>query len=307
MKPALHALVLVLALAAPLAAASGGGSTSSQSLRLARGARAVSLGGAYTALASGAEAMAWNPAGMNSVRALQATASHLSYIEGISDDTLQIALPIYGMGAWGLGLDYLYASDQGYDNWGAETGAFNIYDFSAQVGLSLELPWDMHLGAVYKTLRQGYGAQHSMGSAFDFGWQWKGLFKRLDLGAVMGNLGTPMALGKGFGILPVTYKVGAVLNLTDSWLFSADFDHQAADFFNKVRLGTELNAKAGSFRLSGRGGYVIGPEQDLGGLAGMALGVGVGRGKWQLDYAWQPLGDLGTTHRVSATFSSWMY
>ena len=314
MKPALRliaCMALLLTLASPAAAAASNSNwtsaSSGQSLRLARGARAAGLGDAYTALASGAESLAWNPAGMNSVRALQMSASHLSYLEGIADDTLQVALPIYGLGAWGIGLDYLYTGDEGYDNWGKSTGDFSVFDFSAQIGVALELPADLWLGAVYKTLRQGYGYQFSMGSSFDVGLQWRGLFKRLDLGLLAANLGTPTALGQTFGPLPVTFKGGAALHLTDAWLLSADFDHQMVDYVNKVHTGTEVTIPAGPMTLLARGGYTFGPQQQLGDLSGLAAGLGVQFGAWTVDYAWQPLGDLGQTHRVSLTWSSWVH
>jgi len=300
-------LFLALALlAAPLAADNnGGGLSASNSLRIPRSARAVGLGEAYTAVVEGSEAMTWNPAGMNSIRDLQASASHLAYAQGISVDGLQVAMPIYGTGAWGLGLDYLYASDQGYDNWGNPTGDFSLFDFSAQVALSFELPWDMHLGGDYKILRQGYGTQFAMGSAFDLGLQWKDLFKHLDLGFVAQNLGTPMALGQGFGNLPITWRGGAALHLTQNWLLSADYDYQAVDYFGKGHFGTELTLPVGNFTAAVRGGYSITPAQALGGLTGLAVGAGLGYGRFQVDYAWQPLGDLGDTHRVSLTYSSW--
>lgn len=307
MRPVRLVLAAALLLGALPLEALAGGTTASQSLRLARGARAAGLADAYSALAEGSAAMAWNPAGMNSVRALEAAASHLSYLDGIAVDTLQVVLPIYGLGAWGLGLDYLYAGDQGYDNWGEPTGEFGVFDFTWSLGFSLELPRDMHLGAVYKALRQGYGGQMSMGSGFDLGWQWKGLFgQRLDLAAVGANLGTPMALGQNFSPLPITWKLGAALRPLEAWTLSADFDHQPVDHVNKWHLGSEVRRRAGDYRLAARGGYTLGPQQELGGLTGLAVGAGLGLRQWQLDYAWQPLGDLGSTHRVSVTYQSWV-
>lgn len=304
----MKALRIALALAcfaAPALAEQVTGGSASQSLRLPRGARAVGLGEAYVSLASGSDALAWNPAGMNSVRALQASIDHLTYVQGVGLDSLALALPIYGLGAWGLGFDYLYASDQGYDNWGNPTGDFSLFDFSAKIAVSFELPWDMNLGGSYKILRQGYDTQFSMGSAFDFGWQWKGLFKRLDLGLAAQNLGTPMALGQGFGQLPVTLRAGGALHVTDSLLLSADFDQQAVDFYNKGHFGLEYSAALGDFNTSLRAGYSVTPAQALGGLTGLALGAGVEWGKYKVDYAWAPMGDLGDTHRLSLTYSSW--
>jgi hypothetical protein len=302
-------LFLLLAawlLAVPAFAATGGGQSGSQSLRLLRGARAAGLGGAYVAVASGVDSMQWNPAGLNQLRALQAGAGHLSWLDGVSDDYLQIGMPIYGLGAWGFAMDYLYAQDTAYDNWGNAGETFNVFDFSAQLAMSVELPWDMHVGAVYKTLRQGYGSQFAMGSALDLGWQWRDLFKRLDLGVTMQNIGTPMALGSNFAVLPITYKAGAALHLTPQWLVAVDFDHQPIDFFNKWHAGTEYATKVGDWTVAGRGGYTLGPEQDQGSLAGLAMGFGFGTGKWMMDYAFTPQGDLGQAHRVSLTWSSWL-
>jgi hypothetical protein len=304
MRRALIALLLCLPLAA--FAAVGGGSSASQSFRLPRGARAVGLGGAYTALASGANALAWNPAGLNTVRDIQIAASHLGYIQDINDDTLQLAQPIYGLGAWGLGVDYLYTSEQGYDNWGNATDAFNVFDFSAQLGFSLELPGDLWAGAVYKILRQGYANQFSMGSAFDLGLQRRALWGRLDLGFAAQNLGTPMGLGRGFGLLPITLRSGAALHLTKRWLISVDWDAQVVDYVNKVHAGSEFLWPAGAWTLAARGGWTAGPQSELGGLTGLSVGLGVQRGAFAVDYAWEPLGDLGSAHRLSLTWSRWL-
>jgi hypothetical protein len=41
---------------------------------------------------------------------------------------------------------------------------------------------------------------------------------------------------------------------------------------------------------------------DLGGLSNFSAGFGFRRNLFSLDYAFVPLGDLGTTHRVSLNF-----
>ena len=129
--------------------------------------------------------------------------------------------------------------------------------------------------------------------------------ERLDLGLVAANLGTPMALGNSFGVLPITFRGGLALHLTELWLISSDYEYQPVDSFSKVHVGSELGVQAGPATVFARVGYSLGPEQDLGGSTGLAAGGGVEWGSFAVDYAWQPLGDLGTTHRVSLTFSSW--
>ncbi len=306
-RKALFAVLTTLALASTSPAATGGGAAGTQGLKLARGARPAGMGDAYLAVASGADSILWNAAGLDQLRDLQANAGHLAYLDGVADDYLLVGRPIFGFGAWGLGMNYLYASDQAYDNWGNPGDAFNVFDFSAQVALAIEPMEDLHVGAVYKILRQGYQSQFSMGSGVDLGVQWRDLWKRLDLAAGLFNAGTPVALGTNYAPLPLTLKAGAALHLTQDWLVAVDYDHQPIDFFNKWHFGTELGNKFGGVQAFVRLGYTLGPEQDLGSLAGFSTGLGVALGAWQVDYAYAPQGDLGNAQRLSLTWSSWWF
>ncbi len=80
------------------------------------------MGGAYAAVASGADSVLREiPAGMDQLpRPAAANIGHLAYLDGVGDDYLEVARPIYGLGAWGFGANYLYTltQDQGYDNFG---------------------------------------------------------------------------------------------------------------------------------------------------------------------------------------------
>ncbi|MGH7442197.1 MAG: hypothetical protein ACREKE_05920, partial [bacterium] len=95
-----------------LCAYEGAAGTSGQALLMQLDARAVGMGSAYTAVASGADSLDWNPAGMDQLRAPQAEAGHLAWVQDVNDEYINTAFPIYGIGAWGLGLSYLYTQDQ---------------------------------------------------------------------------------------------------------------------------------------------------------------------------------------------------
>lgn len=314
MKRARTFVIALLAGTAIVAQAStGGGAAGTQSFKLSRGARPTGMGGAYVAVASGADSILWNAAGLNQLRDLQANIGHLSYLDGITDDYIQIGRPIYGFGAWGLGINYLYATDDAYDNWGNALGSFNNFDFSAQLAGAIEVMEDLNVGGVYKILNQGYAAngpvaqQFSMGSGIDLGVQYRNLWKRLDLGAGLYNMGTPVAQGKNYAPLPFTAKAGLALHLVEGWILAVDYEHQPIDFFNKWHVGTEVAYPVGAFQTFARLGYILGPEQDLGSISGLSTGLGLGLGSWQLDYAFVAQGDLGNTHRVSVTWSSWLF
>lgn len=76
----------------------------------------------------------------------------------------------------------------------------------------------------------------------------------------------------------------------------------------KISLGAEYANISPNTEFAVRVGYKIGNEiQDLDSLAGFTTGVGAaivsGLIKYQVDYAFVPYGDLGTTHRASLTLS----
>jgi hypothetical protein len=309
--------ILAAALAGALAAgslqaASGDGNLQSaaSSLLLPLDARAVAMGGAYVAVAGGADAMAWNPSGLNQLRAPQAELGHLSWVQGVNDEFINVAFPIYGLGAWGLGATYLYTQDEYVDMYGRDLNqSFTDFDFSLKGAFALQLPDDMAIGLEYKTLRQGYGAsqsqggEYNMGSAFDLGWQWHDVIKNLDLGAAVQNVGTPMALGTTGFNLPIDLNVGFAEHITRLTTLAFDEEYQAIDNYNFLHVGLESGLRAGDWTVFARCGYTSGPTQDQGQYAGLAAGLGAAFGSWQVDYAFAPQGDLGQSQRITLTWN----
>jgi len=299
------AIVLALGWAGNLRATDGSDGVAMQSLLLPLEARAVGMGSAYVAVASGADSLSWNPAGMNQLSVAQAQAGHLAWVEGVNDEYLDVAMPIYGIGAWGLSMTYLYAQDQYYDDLGNAGGTFTDFDFSAKAAFSYQLADGMGLGLDYKILRQGYAHQFDMGSAFDFGWQWRDVvLKGFDLGAGLFNLGTPMALGQTSNNLPMDMKVGAAYRFGGLNTLAVDEEFEPIDSFNFLHFGGESGMRVGDWTVFGRAGYTFGPAQEEGNLAGLAVGCGVTYGSWQVDYAFTPQGDLGEAQRITLTWNA---
>ncbi|HXB98193.1 MAG TPA: PorV/PorQ family protein [bacterium] len=310
-------ILLLALLVSPAAAwaANGAGQVAGISLLLPVGARPVAMGGAYAAVASGTDSLLWNPAGLNQLRDVQLGLGELNYVQGVNDYYLQVARPIYGLGAWGVGATYLDSGPQQYyDVRGNAGSTFSDSEFSAQVALAVQLPDELSLGLTYKLLRESYAYQGAMGSAFDLGLQWRRMLPALDLGLTIQNLGTPIALGSTYASLPEAVKLGVALHLGPDLLLAVDDDfepwtaagatHLWSDSVNLVHVGAEANLPVGSWTVTGRAGYVLGPAQaDQGGLTGLTVGGGVTLGDWQVDYAWEPMGDLGQTQRLSLTYS----
>jgi long-subunit fatty acid transport protein len=296
-------LLPLLLWTAALPAADGSAVTSSSTFKLARSARAAALAGAWNAQAEGADAMNWNPAGLTTLRDVQLSVNHLSHLMDINDESVNLGAPVYGLGAWGLGVNYLYASDTRRDNWGNDQGGFNIWDLSVQAAWAMEFR-PLSVGLTYKLLRQAYGEAYSMGSGFDAGLQARHLLdNRLSLGLAALNFGTPTSLGREVFQMPMTWKAGAGWALDKDWTLEVDFSHQPVEFYNKWHFGTEYTVRFETARVTVRGGYQMGPESVLGASSGLACGAGFGWGAWQFDYALNAYGDLGLAHRAGLAYS----
>ena len=74
------------------------GTTAAGFLSIDVGAQAVSMGGAYVAVANDATAMYWNPAGIARSNQYQALFNHSKWIADISINYMGVVIPVYGLG-----------------------------------------------------------------------------------------------------------------------------------------------------------------------------------------------------------------
>jgi len=80
------------------------GTTAADFLQLGVGGRAMGLGGAYTAVADGADALYWNPAGLTAVEKQAVTVMHAAYLQSSFYDYAAYAQNLGEDGAFGAGL-----------------------------------------------------------------------------------------------------------------------------------------------------------------------------------------------------------
>ena len=103
MRTALTAALLLLAAATAAFAQKTAGGESFESLLLDGSARALSLGGAYTGLAEGSDAVRYNPAGLARNRTYEVSAMHDQYFQGAAHEHLALAAPA----GWGASIHFL--------------------------------------------------------------------------------------------------------------------------------------------------------------------------------------------------------
>jgi hypothetical protein len=291
------AAVLAALLAAGAARAqSSAGAEAFDFLRFDANARAVGLGGAYTALATDSNALLYNPAGLARVKSSEATFMHNQYGQGVGQQYIGVALKN------GFGLQFNYASlgDVPRTTISDPSGSgsrLNVSDTALGAGYGRELSPDLAVGGGAKYFTETLGEVSVSGYALDVG----GLYrlpdvKGLTFGASVLNIGPQVKFASTPEKLPTTLRLGSAyatrLPHNDVTL-ALDLTKSLLD---KVRLGFGAETLIDE-QFAVRAGFTTRQEAGI----GLVFGLGWTGRKVSADYALVPMGDLGNAHRISFT------
>jgi len=258
-------------------------------LRLGAGARGAALAGAETALSS-AEAAAVNPAGLQARRQRSIGLAHSAWIQDIRHDYLSLAFAA-GETTWGLAAQLSQADDleRRVGPSAEPLGVFGVY--AGALSLTWARPWGARLraGASLKLIRQAIAAETASGAAVDLGILCD-LSDHLRLGMALRDLGRLDDLDRSATDLPSALRLGMAYAGLSRFLFSAEAQRVRGGS-TTLHLGTEC---AVDERLTLRAGYQNADAR------GLAAGLGLAIGDWNVDYAFVPFGSgLGEAHRLS--------
>lgn len=297
MKTMTSLLALGLLLALPARARAAGGAESLDFLLMDTHARPVALGGAYTALASDANALHYNPAGLGSIKRSEATFMHNKYVQGLSQEHLAFA-SVHG---WSVNLDYLNGGRTERTTFAQKSGtgsSFGLYDLALGAGYGRRFG-DFSVGGGLKLLRSQVDNVSGTGFAVDGGVLY-GVpqFEGLTVGLAVQNLGPEMRFQRAKEKLPLNVRAGAAYAfpaLGAAHTVALDVMKARTD---KATVGFGAESVLGKL-IAVRMGFTT--KND----AGMGLTAGVG---WlvnesaSVDYAIVPFDDLGLAHRISVTY-----
>jgi hypothetical protein len=283
------------------------GTTSASFLKLPSGPRSEALGGAAAALAEGAEALFWNPAGLARLPEQgksEVTAGYSALLETSYLSSLAYALPT-SIGVFASGLSYFSQGAQTqYDAVGNAVGKFSPYDLGFSLGYARRLSRILIGGAV-KMVRSSIAEASATTAAVDFGIQAPHVGDvgdgPLDVGVSFSNLGPPLKLGAVPAPLPFSMRGGMFWHLSSFVGAAADIV-LPVDEAPYAALGLEATLKQNQYAAALRLGYDQSHSRGVDGLAGLTAGAGLDAGFLRIDYAWVPFGDLGMTNRIAATF-----
>lgn len=320
-------LALVCALAACAGAAHAAkihpsaGSASAAFLKLPVGARAVAMGGAFSAVPGDPYALYWNPAGLAWLEdARRAGLFHNEYLQGLGQEFMfytvparELKLPLAGRaegGVYGLGLNYFYSPKDIERRSGLYEadplnpispveGKFGAYDLAFSAGYGWRRQDGLALGTAVKMIRQSIDDESGSSAALDLG-AMKEFYRDgvpYTAGLSVQNLGPGIKFVSRRYALPLILRAGLSRPLPGpGGLIALDL-YKPSDNYPSLALGVEYPLTA---RLALRSGYRLRQYgNELGPWSGFSAGAGVAFEKVTLDYAFTPFGDLGNSHRFS--------
>jgi len=297
---------------------------------IAVGARAAGMGEAFTAVADDSTALFWNPAGLARIPDVEVQFSHNQWLDEFKQEYFGVSFPM--MGTFGAAYSVIDMGEfDELDKDGAGTGS--TFTANGQVLLlgygKGVLNDSLFGGASLKLIKEDLGgdvAEKAMSidaGALIVPWQ---AVPGLSIGACVQNFGNQI---KGFD-LPEGIRLGGAYTI-DRVLLQGDYkdddgsrtpaqvsrDLESPDALTlaldlvlpmkgrtEVKLGAEYWFRIAAVRLGYRYRF---PSNELGGLSGLTLGLGLkGRGfqfDYGFDYAYAPYGDLGNASRFTLSVS----
>lgn len=284
-------------------------------LQLGVGARAVAMGGAFSAVADDATALYWNPAGLSRIPSSEATFMHAPYIASSYFDYAAYVHNFGRAGAVGVGSQYFSAGGLTQtDQTGTIIGTANPYDLAASAGYSHDIPGSV---PVFGGGSAGLAAAFIQSKILDtaqteavnlgflsrpYRYRYYG-HSELRWAFVASNLGPPLNYGDLPESLPTTLTAGAALRLPWGELVSLDLN-APQDGRPYPAVGTEYPlAIKDDWRMALRAGYDSETLGSIDGVTGATAGLGLGYKGLSVDYAFVPYGGLGMTQRISLSYA----
>ncbi len=173
------------------------GTTVAQFLKIGPSARAIGMGGAYTASAGDISMIHWNPAGLARMNSSQVLFTHTKWIAGTNFDFMAVGLNLYSFGTLGLMVSSFTSGDMAVRTVDMPDGTgemFNTADLMIGLSYSRNLTNKFSIGGTVKFIHQRLWHMTANTVALDIGTLFTTPFYGIRLGASMSNFGPKMRL-----------------------------------------------------------------------------------------------------------------
>lgn len=291
------------------------GSAGSEFLVTDVGARGIALGGAYSALTSDAYSLYWNPAGLSKIPRLSLAGMTASQAPDIRTHSAAYAQRVNEAGVLGFGVRYQDIGTIPHtDISGNDLGTFHPRNYIAEVGWGQSVydlsdsEVDVAMGVTARWLHSDI-LLHANSYTGDIGIQsrfYKGKHV-YDLGFAVQNIGVGQKFDQKRDTLPFRARVGGAMHPVKPLSLSVEAI-MPLDNVVYGAFGAEYLLEAGrNVKAALRGGFNSLTIESLGVPSTLSAGMGIMIGDLTFDFAYTPMGVLGTgvgeTYKVSVSFN----
>lgn len=204
------------------------GTSAAPQLLIPVGAQYLAMNGSATAIASGIEAIFWNPAGLDVTRnSADVIFSYRSYIADMGVNYLAVNGK-FGIGSLALSLRSFVVGDIPVTTEDSPDGTGEIVSptfFIVGLSYSRKLTDRISVGATMNVINESFARVGATSIAFDAGLQYRSLLgvEDLAIGVAVKNVGPPMRYG-GSGLFVQAEALGAERHITTYKVEAAAFE-----------------------------------------------------------------------------------
>lgn len=174
------------------------GTTAAQFLKIGAGARAIAMGGAFTAISNDIYSVYWNPAGIaNGTGNGEVAFNHAEWLADISYDFAAASLHLEDLGTFFFSMTQLGVPEDKVRTFEFPEGDGRVWDASSLafgVGYARRLTDKFSLGFQFKYLREQIWNSTAGGFAVDLGTWYETPFNGLIIAASISNFGSKMQM-----------------------------------------------------------------------------------------------------------------
>jgi len=279
------------------------GTTCANFLKIGVDARALGMAGAAVGLKGNVMAVHWNPAVIGAISDVELGFMHNQYILDMSHEFAGFAVRMGPTFVLGISASYFNAgtltkTERIAPGEFVETGDFNASDLAVYISMAQRIEDNFFIGLSVKPIFQTIGNYSSQTVGLDGGVLY--FYKNVGVGFSVRNVGLGMAVKKNAYPLPIIISAGVSYKLASFITMTSELEKPMD---NKINLKAGIEAQLLRL-LYLRSGFTMGPMNDeLGGNAGLALGMGFRIKNFRIDYAYNPKGFLGESHRISLCYA----